>query len=105
MTNATPVNNLLLADVRHLIDAARQRVAGAVNAELTQLYWQIGNRINVELLQGQRAEYGKQVIAELAKSNSPRNLAKAGASANYAIACVLPKFSRNRGFCTHCVQN
>lgn len=67
MTNATPVNNLLLADVRHLIDAARQRVAGAVNAELTQLYWQIGNRINVELLQGQRAEYGKQVIAELAK--------------------------------------
>jgi predicted nuclease of restriction endonuclease-like (RecB) superfamily len=59
--------NPLLADVRHLIDAARQRVAAAVNAELTQLYWQIGNRVNVELLQGQRAEYGKQVIVELAK--------------------------------------
>ena len=68
MTNATPVNNLLLADVRHLIDAARQRVAGAVNAELTQLYWQIGQRINSELLQGERAKYGKQVIAELARS-------------------------------------
>ena len=34
----------LLADVRQLIDAARQRVAQAVNAELTQLYWQIGCR-------------------------------------------------------------
>jgi predicted nuclease of restriction endonuclease-like (RecB) superfamily len=57
----------LFTDVRHLIDAARQRVAGAVNAELTQLYWQIGRRINSELLQGQRAEYGKRVIAELAR--------------------------------------
>lgn len=55
----------LLADVRQLIDAARQRVASTINAELTQLYWQIGNRINTELLKGQRAEYGKQVIVEL----------------------------------------
>jgi hypothetical protein len=67
MTNPIPTDNRLLVDVRHLIDAARQRVAGAVNAELTQLYWQIGRRINSELLQGQRAEYGKRVIAELAR--------------------------------------
>ena len=57
----------LLADVRLLINAARQRVASTVNTELTQLYWQIGKRVNSELLQGQRAEYGKQVIIELAK--------------------------------------
>ena len=57
----------LLADVRLLINAARQRVASTVNAELTQLYWQIGNRVNAEILQGQRAEYGKQVVAELAQ--------------------------------------
>lgn len=69
MTPMSPIfpSNPLLSDVRLLIDAARQRVASTVNAELTQLYWQIGNRVNVELLQGQRAEYGKQVIAELAK--------------------------------------
>ncbi len=42
-------------------------MARAVNAKLTQLYWQIGRRINSELLQGQRTEYGKQVIAELAR--------------------------------------
>jgi predicted nuclease of restriction endonuclease-like (RecB) superfamily len=57
----------LLADVRQLIDAARQRVAQTVNAELTQLYWQVGRRISTELLQGQRADYGKQVMAELSR--------------------------------------
>lgn len=57
----------LVADVRQLIDAARQRVALAVNAELTQLYWQIGRRIGAELLHGQRGEYGKQGVADLAR--------------------------------------
>lgn len=60
----------LLAHVRQLIDAARQRVASAVNAELTQLYWHIGRRISAELLQGQRGEYGKQVVAELARQRT-----------------------------------
>ena len=67
MTLHLPAQNHLLAEVRQLIDAARQRVATVVNAELTQLYWHIGRRINVELLKGQRAEYGKQVVAELAR--------------------------------------
>jgi len=67
MTQPVPTPNPLLAEVRQLIDAARQRVASAVNAELTQLYWHIGRRISAELLQGQRGEYGKQVVAELAR--------------------------------------
>ena len=57
----------LLADVRQLIDSARQRVASTVNAELTQLYWQKGSRVNADLLKGQRAQYGKQVVVELAQ--------------------------------------
>ena len=67
MTQPVPISGPLLAEVRQLIDAARQRVATAVNAELTQLYWYIGRRISAELLQGQRGEYGKQVVAELAR--------------------------------------
>lgn len=57
----------LQAQVRQLIAAARQRVASAVNAGLTLLYWHIGQRIGTALRQGQRAEYGKQVVAELAR--------------------------------------
>jgi predicted nuclease of restriction endonuclease-like (RecB) superfamily len=59
------VTPTLLADVRHLIDAARQNVATAVNAELTWLYWQIGRRIQQDILGNERAEYGKQIVYAL----------------------------------------
>ncbi|WP_035055530.1 PDDEXK nuclease domain-containing protein [Andreprevotia chitinilytica] len=60
----------LLAEVRQLIDSARLRVAVTANAELTQLYWQIGQRIHREILQGERAGYGQQVVATLARQLS-----------------------------------
>src|SRR5688572_8418338 len=66
MSDLVPQAGPLLADIRQLIDAARQRAAAAVNAELTMLYSHVGKRIHAELLQGQRAEYGKQVISTLA---------------------------------------
>jgi predicted nuclease of restriction endonuclease-like (RecB) superfamily len=57
----------LVADIRQLIDGARQRAAAAVNAELTLLYWQVGQRIKTEVLKGGRAVYGQQTIQTLAK--------------------------------------
>lgn len=56
----------LLEDIRQLIEAARQRAAVAVNQELSGLYWLVGRRIHTDVLQGQRAEYGKQVLKTLA---------------------------------------
>lgn len=67
MTHTPSLGIALLADIRHLINAARQRVAVAVNAELTLLYWRIGQRINAEVLRGQRAVYGKQIVSSVAK--------------------------------------
>ena len=58
----------LVGDVKQLIDEARQRVAASVNAELTLLYWRIGKRIQTEVLGGERAEYGKQVLVRLSKA-------------------------------------
>jgi predicted nuclease of restriction endonuclease-like (RecB) superfamily len=60
----------LVLDVRELISVARHRVAVTVNAELTLLYWEIGSRINTDVLAGERAEYGKQVLANLAQALS-----------------------------------
>jgi predicted nuclease of restriction endonuclease-like (RecB) superfamily len=57
----------LLADVRRLIEAARQRAATSVNAELTLLYWRIGRRIRTEVLRHARAAYGERVIVALAQ--------------------------------------
>lgn len=66
----TAVEQQLVSDIHHLIDSARKRTAVAVNAELTRLYLQVGERINRDILNSQRAEYGKQVLATLAKELS-----------------------------------
>ncbi|AMO58439.1 hypothetical protein GZ77_19030 [Endozoicomonas montiporae] len=57
----------LFGEIKDLIRSAKQRAAVAINAELTLLYWQVGQRINVEVLKGERADYGKQIITDLAK--------------------------------------
>ncbi|MCK5871119.1 cytoplasmic protein [Methylococcaceae bacterium CS1] len=59
--------NTLFAEVNDLIQSAKQKAAVAVNAELTLLYWQVGKRIADEVLKGERAEYGQQIIKTLAK--------------------------------------
>ena len=42
---STVENTQLVSDVRHLIDAAKERAAVAVNAEISILYWQAGYQI------------------------------------------------------------
>ncbi len=64
--NQQPFNVALFNDIKSLIQQARQRAAAAVNSELTALYWQVGQRIATEVLNGERAEYGQQIIVKLA---------------------------------------
>jgi predicted nuclease of restriction endonuclease-like (RecB) superfamily len=52
----------LVADVRALIEQARDATARAVNAALVMLYWSIGDRIRRDVLKEERAEYGKQIL-------------------------------------------
>jgi predicted nuclease of restriction endonuclease-like (RecB) superfamily len=60
----------LLADLRGLIESARQRVAAAVNSETTLLYWHIGERIKRELIGEGRAAYGEQIVSTLSRQLS-----------------------------------
>jgi predicted nuclease of restriction endonuclease-like (RecB) superfamily len=55
----------LYTELSALIERSRQRLAGAVNAELTQLYWAIGTRLHRDVLGGERARYGDQLVARL----------------------------------------
>ena len=57
----------LFRDVANLIDETRKTVAYNINAALTYTYWKIGKRINDEILQHERAEYGTQIVASLAQ--------------------------------------
>jgi predicted nuclease of restriction endonuclease-like (RecB) superfamily len=50
-----------------LIESSKKRVNRTVNGELNLLFWHIGKRINEEILQNNRAEYGKQVVLTIAE--------------------------------------
>ena len=64
-SNLTPVFDTLLTDVSRLIKTAKHRLAITVNTELTMLYWSVGKRINEDVLEGKRADYGKGVLSKL----------------------------------------
>jgi predicted nuclease of restriction endonuclease-like (RecB) superfamily len=58
-------------------------VAATANYELTMMYWHIGERINRDVLGNERAEYGKQIVSQVAtqlqaeygeKGFEPRNI-------------------------------
>ncbi len=57
----------LIADLRTMIEETRRSVATTVNAGLTLLYWQVGNRMSTEVIKGERAEYGKQIVATVSR--------------------------------------
>ncbi len=59
-------NTFLVSEIKILIDQSKHKLAVAVNATMSQLYWQIGKRINQEMIQYERNEkYGKQIVATL----------------------------------------
>jgi hypothetical protein len=66
-TRSPQASTDLLKDIRALIDAAQNRVAHAVNAELVLLYWHIGTRIRHDVLRQARAEYGEKIASTLSR--------------------------------------
>jgi predicted nuclease of restriction endonuclease-like (RecB) superfamily len=66
-----PLSGNLIADIRKLIETARQNVAITVNAGLTILYWQIGNRIRHDILKEKRARYGEEILPTLSAKLVP----------------------------------
>lgn len=62
-TLSLPGTGQLQSDLAHQFDSTRQRVAGTVNAELVLLYWKMGARIRREVLGGERAADGEQIVS------------------------------------------
>ena len=57
----------LMQQLRELIENTRKHVASVVSDETTQLYWNVGNAVNTFVLQGSRAEYGKQIVVSVSR--------------------------------------
>ncbi|MDD3788691.1 MAG: PDDEXK nuclease domain-containing protein [Petrimonas sp.] len=60
--------NRIFGDVKTLIEQAKTDVAITVNATMSMLYWQVGKRINEDVLKNKRAQYGKQIVAALSEN-------------------------------------
>ncbi|WP_304200505.1 YhcG family protein [Flavobacterium alvei] len=66
---ADNINNSILSktdlfnELSQLIEECKQQVAVQTNSAVTILFWQIGNRINQDILQNKRAEYSKQIVS------------------------------------------
>ena len=52
----------LIKDVNTLVIEARKTVAISANSATTILYWNIGKRVNSEILLNKRADYGKKIV-------------------------------------------
>ena len=65
--NKLELKENLAIEIKTLIEESKQQVSIAVNSTLTMLYWQIGKRINNEILKDTRAAYGKQIVVSLSR--------------------------------------
>lgn len=79
----------LLNDVRRLIVEARARAASAVNTTLTRLHWLVGKRIGMEILKGERAEYGEAILVTLSQELS----AEFGNGYSYSALTRMVRFA------------
>lgn len=60
-------NTALISEISLLIEQSQRHIATQANSALTQLFWQIGKRINDEILLNKRADYGKQIVVTLSE--------------------------------------
>ena len=58
--------------VADIIETRKYRAGAYANSEITLMYWEIGIYVNSVFLNGSRAAYGKQIVAELASQLQTR---------------------------------
>ena len=70
--NEPTIEQALFNDLSQLIEQSRRQAVVQINSALTVLFWQIGKRINREILQNKRADYGKQIVVTLSRQLEER---------------------------------
>ena len=56
----------LLIEITALIEQSRKVIYNHANNTTVMLFWHIGQRINNNILENKRADYGKQIVSALA---------------------------------------
>ena len=79
----------LLKHISKIIESRKNRAGAYANREVTLMYWEIGRQIGSVLLGGERAEYGKQILATLSQHLTK----KYGAGFEYTKITRMIKFA------------
>jgi predicted nuclease of restriction endonuclease-like (RecB) superfamily len=61
------LEKILFTDLAQIIDKGKSQLTKQVNSVLTLTYWHVGKKINEHILENERAEYGKQIVAPVAR--------------------------------------
>ena len=59
-------DNVLLEEISAIIEQGRREIVSQASRSTVLIFWQIGKRINSEILDNKRADYGKQIVSRLA---------------------------------------
>jgi hypothetical protein len=81
--------NSLFTHVSKIIEKRKNRAGMYANREITLMYWEIGRYIGSVLLGGERAEYGKRIVATL----SQQLVRKYGSGYEYSKITRMIKFA------------
>ncbi len=61
------IDKSLFNNLAQIIEQGKQQVVAQVNSVLTLTYWHVGKKINEHVLNKERAEYGKEIVANISK--------------------------------------
>jgi predicted nuclease of restriction endonuclease-like (RecB) superfamily len=59
------IEERLLNELVQIIEQGKNQLTRQVNSTITTVYWQVGKRINDDVLNNQRAEYGKGIVSSV----------------------------------------
>jgi len=62
-TQANPATDKLLDDLVGIIEGRKENIYRQVNSGLVLTFWEVGKRVNDEILGNERAEYGKKIVS------------------------------------------
>lgn len=59
-------NSMLFDEISAMIEQNRRAIYAQASGSTVLLFWKIGQRINNDILENKRADYGKQIVSQLA---------------------------------------
>ena len=57
----------ILNDLVSIVEKTKTQIAIQANSSLTIMFWQIGKRIQSDILENNRAKYGKEIVVSLSR--------------------------------------